>query len=163
MTSELPLCVWLQKLLWLLLILLSTVSLCTAAATAARLVVADLSDKFVHLTNHCIAETHPDFGKFEPTNEMFYAEFDGWLDSLAAAGGGGGEGTTGSGGGQFTQPHQRSSQLESVILPQIKRQVALTIEAARSKMEVAVSASVALQNLVIPVLHMTNVWIRQFQ
>jgi hypothetical protein len=34
----------------------------------------------VHLTNHCIAETHPDFGKFEPTNEMFYTEFAAYLD-----------------------------------------------------------------------------------
>ena len=28
--------------------------------------LSDLSDKFVHLTNHCIAETHPDFGERLP-------------------------------------------------------------------------------------------------
>jgi hypothetical protein len=36
-------------------------------------------DKFIHLTNHCIAAKHPDFGKFEATNEMFYQEFSAYL------------------------------------------------------------------------------------
>ena len=34
---------------------------------------SDLSNRHAHLTNHCIAATHTDYGKFEPTNEMWYA------------------------------------------------------------------------------------------
>jgi tubulin--tyrosine ligase len=36
----------------------------------------DLNDIHAHLSNHCIAETHPDFGKYEPTNELWYDEFE---------------------------------------------------------------------------------------
>ena len=32
---------------------------------------SDLSNRHAHLTNHCIAATHGDYGKFEPTNEMW--------------------------------------------------------------------------------------------
>jgi hypothetical protein len=39
----------------------------------------DLEDSFAHLSNHCIAEKHPDFGKFEPTNEMWFSDFDLYL------------------------------------------------------------------------------------
>ena len=31
----------------------------------------DLDDRFTHLSNHCIQVDHPDYGKFEPTNEMW--------------------------------------------------------------------------------------------
>ena len=31
---------------------------------------SDLGNRHAHLTNHCIAATHDDYGKFEPTNEM---------------------------------------------------------------------------------------------
>ena len=35
-----------------------------------------LDDAFVHLTNHCIQETHADFGKHgEETNELFFDDF----------------------------------------------------------------------------------------
>ena len=36
----------------------------------------DLSDIHAHLSNHCIAETHPDYGKYEPTNELWYDQFE---------------------------------------------------------------------------------------
>jgi hypothetical protein len=39
----------------------------------------DLSDRFAHLSNHCIAKEHPDYGQHEPTNEMWWADFDEWL------------------------------------------------------------------------------------
>ena len=38
--------------------------------------LVDLSDIHAHLSNHCIAETHPDYGKYEPTNELWYDEFE---------------------------------------------------------------------------------------
>jgi tubulin--tyrosine ligase len=40
----------------------------------------DLRNKFVHLTNHSIQEGHPDFGKFEADAEMFFPEFEQFLD-----------------------------------------------------------------------------------
>ncbi len=39
----------------------------------------DLNDVHTHLSNHCIAETHPDFGKYEPTNELWFDEYDIYL------------------------------------------------------------------------------------
>jgi tubulin---tyrosine ligase len=33
-------------------------------------------DIHCHLSNHCIAETHPDYGQYEPTNEIWYNEFE---------------------------------------------------------------------------------------
>eukprot|EP00939_MAST-03C_sp_MAST-3C-sp1_P002100 g2100.t1 len=41
--------------------------------------LSDLSDRFAHLSNHCIAVTHSDYGKYEPTNEMWWGDFDRWL------------------------------------------------------------------------------------
>lgn len=39
-----------------------------------------LDDAHVHLSNHCIAATHEDFGAHEsPTNEVFFPMFDAWL------------------------------------------------------------------------------------
>lgn len=35
----------------------------------------DLGDRYVHLSNHCIQKNHPLYGKYEPTNEMWYHEF----------------------------------------------------------------------------------------
>ena len=36
-------------------------------------------DVYSHLSNHCIAETHPAYGQYEPTNEIWYEEFEGIL------------------------------------------------------------------------------------
>ena len=33
-------------------------------------------DRFAHLTNHCIATEHAEYGKYEATNELFYPAFD---------------------------------------------------------------------------------------
>jgi tubulin--tyrosine ligase len=35
-----------------------------------------LDDLHMHLSNHCIAEKHEDFGKWEPTNELWYEDLD---------------------------------------------------------------------------------------
>jgi len=76
---------------------------------------ADLSNRFAHLTNHCLATEHEEYGKFEPTNELFYADFDAELSrrfpALAATHGG--------------------SVLRGLVVPQIKRQVALSLLAVR--------------------------------
>ncbi len=39
----------------------------------------DLSDPFIHMSNHCIQELHPEYGKYEPTNEMWWHEFAEYL------------------------------------------------------------------------------------
>ena len=44
----------------------------------------NLDDKYIHLTNHCIAATHTDYGKYEATNEMFYKEFSVYLEQQFA-------------------------------------------------------------------------------
>jgi len=35
-----------------------------------------------HLSNHCIAETHDNYGMYEPTNEIWYDEFEDILSSI---------------------------------------------------------------------------------
>jgi tubulin--tyrosine ligase len=35
-----------------------------------------LDNLHMHLSNHCIAEKHEDFGKWEPTNELWYDDLD---------------------------------------------------------------------------------------
>eukprot|EP01062_Namystynia_karyoxenos_P019776 TRINITY_DN17465_c0_g1_i1.p1 TRINITY_DN17465_c0_g1~~TRINITY_DN17465_c0_g1_i1.p1 ORF type:complete len:750 (+),score=178.06 TRINITY_DN17465_c0_g1_i1:88-2337(+) len=42
--------------------------------------LGDLSDRLSHLTNHCIQETGPNFGRFEEGNEMWYHQFQAYLD-----------------------------------------------------------------------------------
>lgn len=37
----------------------------------------------MHLSNHCIAETHPEYGKYESTNEIFFNEFNNILNHLS--------------------------------------------------------------------------------
>eukprot|EP00941_MAST-03F_sp_MAST-3F-sp1_P004643 g4643.t1 len=39
----------------------------------------NLHDRYAHLSNHCIAKEHPEYGKFEPTNEMWFTDFDDFL------------------------------------------------------------------------------------
>ena len=72
----------------------------------------DLSDTFTHLSNHCIAEKHPDFGKYEPTNELWFGQYDAYLRE------------TSKGALGFYEHY----------LPQIKNVVAHTLEAGRAAM-----------------------------
>eukprot|EP01052_Picozoa_sp_SAG31_P034585 SAG31_NODE_4063_length_3625_cov_1.344016_4_plen_198_part_00 len=48
---------------------------------AAPYSLDDLTDVHAHLSNHCIAVTHPLYGKWEgePTNEVFFDRFRHWL------------------------------------------------------------------------------------
>lgn len=73
----------------------------------------DLEDRFVHLSNHCVQEEHPDYGIYEPTNEMFFAEFSKWLSS-----------EHGDGGPVFAEK----------IVPQVKMIIRETLLAAKEKM-----------------------------
>ena len=45
----------------------------TAACAYDR---SDLNNRYAHLCNHCIATEHPDYGKYEPTNEIFFDDFN---------------------------------------------------------------------------------------
>eukprot|EP00755_Sulcionema_specki_P006518 Sspe_Gene.35704::Locus_17282_Transcript_1_1_Confidence_1.000_Length_2805::g.35704::m.35704/K06047/TTL; tubulin---tyrosine ligase len=47
-----------------------------------RFQLHNLDDELSHLTNHCIQEHGPNFGKFEEGNEMWYHQFQAYLDSL---------------------------------------------------------------------------------
>lgn len=45
----------------------------------------DLSNKYSHLCNHCIAAEHPNYGKYEgePTNEIFFDNFNKILHAIS--------------------------------------------------------------------------------
>ena len=73
----------------------------------------DLSDTFAHLSNHCIAVNHPEYGKYEPTNEMWWAELDNWM----------------------VQEHGEVHGFYKCALPQIKQIVVTTLLAARCQMQ----------------------------
>ena len=70
-----------------------------------------LSDKFIHLSNHCIQTEHEEYGNFEPTNEMFFPEFKAYLKS------------------------RYNVSLEDSIIPQIKKIVQTTLLAAKDQMQ----------------------------
>ena len=42
---------------------------------------ADIGNRESHLTNHCVAVQSANYGKYEPTNEMWFDEFDAWVAS----------------------------------------------------------------------------------
>ena len=48
-------------------------------ASAPPYSLDDISDSYAHLSNHCIAVNHPDFGKYEPTNEIWFNDYDEYL------------------------------------------------------------------------------------
>jgi tubulin--tyrosine ligase len=85
----------------------------------------DLSDDFTHLSNHCIQINHPDYGKHEPTNEMWYSEFDAHLQEI-------------SGG---------AVELRRDILPQINEIVVHTLLAGKDQLFLDDSASYSSFNL----------------
>jgi hypothetical protein len=92
-----------------------------------------------HLTNHCIATEHAEYGKYEPTNEKFYPAFDAELaerypDLAAKAAdvrlfGGADDANGGAAAGDV------GSVMETVVLPQIRRQVVQSLLAARERLE----------------------------
>lgn len=73
--------------------------------------VRDLRNRYIHLTNHSIQESHPDFGRFEKNGEMFFEEFSSFLADNT----------------QFT--------LDGDIVPQMHNIVKTTLIAAKSTME----------------------------
>ena len=95
---------------------------------------SNIADRFSHLTNHCIATEHAEYGKFEPTNEKFYPSFDEELaerfPELAEAACG--VGLFGSSGAPDAT---RGSVMETVVLPQIRRHVVQSLLAARERLQ----------------------------
>ena len=85
---------------------------------------SDISDRFSHLTNHCIATEHPEYGKFEPTNELFYAAFDAELKERYP-----------EHAAKAAATDAKGSVLEAVVLPQVRRHVVQTLLAARERLE----------------------------
>ena len=81
--------------------------------------------------SHCIAATHADYGKYEPTNELFYPEFDAELlrrfPKVAADTGG--------------------SVLTGVLMPQMKRIIVQSLLSARGNIKVSTDYYCAFQLL----------------
>jgi tubulin--tyrosine ligase len=114
-------------------------------------VTADnLGDKFVHLTNHCIAAQHEDYGKFEATNEMFYPEFSAYLeesfpgraaDAVALSRNNWWAATPAASSQRAAaaepSPAGEPTLLDSVILPQFRAIAAQTLAAARDRLQVS--------------------------
>ena len=94
----------------------------------------NIGDRFAHLTNHCIAAEHAEYGKYEATNEIFYPAFDKELSerypelALAAKG-------TALFGATPNEDDEAGSVLETVVLPQIRRIVVQSILAVRDRLE----------------------------
>lgn len=103
---------------------------------------SNTSDRFAHLTNHCIATDHPEYGKYEPTNEKYYPAFDAELaqryPELAAAAAGVplfGGGCDPDAPGMVGSAGDAGSVMETVVLPQIRRQVVQSLLAARETLQ----------------------------
>ena len=78
---------------------------------AAAYDLDDISNTHAHLSNHCLAVDHPDYGKYEPTNELWYSQFDAWLQKT------------------------RGKRFEEAILPQIRHITVHTLLAAKEELE----------------------------
>jgi len=78
---------------------------------AASYDLDDISNTHAHLSNHCLAVDHPDYGKYEPTNELWYSQFDAWLQKT------------------------RGKRFEEAILPQIRFITVHTLLAAKEELE----------------------------
>ena len=78
---------------------------------AASYDLEDISNTHAHLSNHCLAVDHPDYGKYEPTNELWYSQFDAWLQKT------------------------RGKRFEEAILPQIRHITVHTLLAAKEELE----------------------------
>jgi len=102
---------------------------------------------FVHLSNHCIQTHSKDYGKYEATNEMFFNEFHDFLAANYRVSSRRREDETSSVGvvPAIVQRNKADeittsllpASLERDILPQIHRIIALTMHAARGRMESA--------------------------
>lgn len=78
---------------------------------AASYDLDDIGNIHAHLSNHCLAVGHADYGKYEATNELWYSQFDTWLQST----------------------HEKS--FEDVILPQIREITVHTMLSAKDELE----------------------------
>lgn len=103
--------------------------------SSAAFSLDNLADRFVHLTNHCIQEEHPDFSANEDGNEVFFPALQAYLDSLGPdpASGSGSEG--GSGNASPLPPHRLC--VICHLLPQIRVVVRSTLDAVRPRLELS--------------------------
>ena len=76
----------------------------------------NLANELSHLTNHCIQETGPNFGRFEEGNEMWYDQFQQYLDGLP-------RGTVGHGWSLYED-----------LLPQVNTLIKKTLLISKKKM-----------------------------
>ena len=88
---------------------------CRTSSTPYSL--ADLSDTFVHLTNHCIQAQHPEFAKAEEGNEIFFDGLQAYLDALPSS-----------------ELHSRLC-VVCHLLPQLQRVVVDTLTSVRASMQ----------------------------
>jgi len=86
--------------------------------------VDNLADTFVHLTNHCIQEKHPDFAKGESGNELFLPGMQEYLDRMEMPA-----------APSPLPPHRLC--VICHLLPQLRHVVAETLASVRVRMEVA--------------------------
>ena len=102
--------------------------------SSASFSLEDLGDRFVHLTNHCIQEGHPDYSANEEGNEVFFPALQEYLDSLPL-GTVSGEGDSAA-ADTDASPH-RPQRLCVIchLLPQIRVVVRETLGAVRPRME----------------------------
>ncbi len=80
-----------------------------------KFTIDDLTDKFAHLSNHGLQESHRDFGAYESGNEMFTDAFAKWLSSNA---------------------HRGGTVYQDEILPQVKEIIYHTLQAGKTNMEI---------------------------
>ena len=132
------------------------------------LAVDSLDNAFVHLSNHCIQTKCPSYGQYEPTNEMFYDEFDAHLSRMyrVRVRSGCAEADVAFGRGEFDArrvteeekdedgdgnndgngPFHRA-RLREVLVPQMHRIAAMTLMSAKDQMCNAPGAAFASFNL----------------
>lgn len=87
---------------------------CRTSSTAYD--ITDIHNTLAHLTNHCLQEGHPDFGRYEEGNELWLPEVKRYLEE--------------DGG-------KPACFMEATILPQIEQIVVRTLLAARAEMQVS--------------------------
>ena len=112
-----------------------------AAAPFVASTFAGADFEFAHLTNHCIAARHPDYGRIAPGNEMFFDAFDAYLESSASAS----PSTPSSSSDSSEIPRRRS--VAADLMPQICSVLALAFESVRDVCLRAPSHSIRLYTI----------------
>ena len=94
-----------------------------ARTSSTPFTLDNLSDQFVHLTNHCIQTAHPDYATQEEGNELFFPELQKYLETLP----------TPPPPGSPLPPHPLC--VICHLLPQLRHVVRETLMSVRPRME----------------------------